>query len=287
MKTKKILVTGASGFIGRYAVPLLEKLGHEVVTPSSREWNLLEPGAPASLIEAVRPTHLLHLAWYVEHGKYWTSPLNEDWKRASQELLQAFQDQGGVRAVCAGTCAEYDWSSGLCVEGETPLEPTTPYGVAKKELFESMSELKVSWAWGRVFFLYGPGENSARLVPSVAASLLRGEVARCSDGEQIRDFLHVEDVARGFVSLLESDFSGAANIVSGEPVQMKEMIRTLARILGAEDRVELGALPRAKNDPDSITGSPERIHSTGWRPRYSLEDGLRQVAGVWKESELK
>ena len=141
--------------------------------------DLLDPAAARTLVEQVRPTHLLHLAWYAEHGLFWTSTENVRWVEASLRLLRAFGEAGGERAVTAGTCAEYDWSAGgLYVEGASPLAPATLYGTCKHALRlvgEAWCEQNgIEFAWGRVFLLFGPGEHPERLVPAVAQAVAGG-----------------------------------------------------------------------------------------------------------------
>ena len=149
----------------------------------------------------VEPTHLLHLAWNAEPGRYWTTPENLAWVQASLALYRAFAAGGGRRAVFAGTCAEYDWSrAAVCREDETPLAPATLYGAAKQGLGSTLcahgAEHGPSTAWGRVFFLYGPREHPQRLVPAVVRGLLARERVAVTHGRQVRDFMHVADVAR-------------------------------------------------------------------------------------------
>src|SRR3954452_23524389 len=137
MASGRVLVTGATGFIGHHLPELLSSRGFEVATVSRAGGvDLLEPGAPERVVAEVQPTHLLHLAWYAEPGKYWTSPENVRWVEASLALLRAFAAGGGRRAVLAGTCAEYDWAHGFCSEGVTPLAPWTLYGPSKHALRE-------------------------------------------------------------------------------------------------------------------------------------------------------
>ncbi|MDO9372327.1 MAG: NAD(P)-dependent oxidoreductase [Gammaproteobacteria bacterium] len=292
---KRALVTGATGFIGRHSLPRLRESGYEVHAVSSRKspqehgenitWhcaNLLESGEIASLMEKVRPTHLLHFAWYAVPGKYWTAPENLAWVKATVGLMQAFSEQGGQRAVMAGSCAEYDWKFDYCAEEFTPCRPATLYGACKYStqiLLDAWSrQVGISSAWGRIFFLYGPGEYPSRLVPSVINSLLHDEPARCTHGNQVRDFMHVEDVAAAFVGLLGSDVKGAVNIASGMPVPLKDVIYTIADYLNKRSLVQLGATPTSVGEPDALIADIGRLRDeVRFRPRYSLKEGISET----------
>ncbi len=295
----KVFITGSNGFIGRHCLPLLVARGYEVHAVSSSATNgnspnvyfhqadLLNEGNIQALMTEVQPSHLLHLAWYSVPGKYWTSTENVRWVQASLGLLQAFTLTGGRRAVMAGSCAEYDWRYGYCSEQVTPLLPITLYGVCKHSLQNILDafarETGVSVAWGRIFFLYGPHEHPDRLISSVIRSLLNGKPARCSHGNQVRDFLYVEDVAGAFVALLESNVEGAVNIASGRPIALKDIIHNIGEKLGREDLIRLGALPASVNEPHLLVADVNRLRNeVGWQPRYSLDKGLEQTITWWK-----
>ncbi|MCJ7634469.1 NAD(P)-dependent oxidoreductase [Candidatus Bathyarchaeota archaeon] len=300
---KKVLLTGASGFIGRHTIPFLVKLEYEVhaVFYSNdsglsegkniflHRCNLLNMEEQKQLLAKIKPTHLLHFAWYAVPGKYWTSLENIRWVQASINLLIDFVENGGKRAVFAGSCAEYDWNYGYCSEGITPTRPQTLYGTCKNSLQEILYQFSkqtgVSSAWGRIFFLYGPYEAKSRLIPSVITSLLQGLPARCTDGNQIRDFLHVEDVASAFVSLLESNVEGPVNIASGQPIALKNVICKIADKLGRRDLVQLGALPAQANNPRVLIADVERLSDeVKWQPKFDIDIGLEQTITWWKNT---
>jgi nucleoside-diphosphate-sugar epimerase len=250
----------------------------------SRDADLLDPEAVTRLVRDVRPTHLLHLAWYAEPGAFWESPENARWLDASTRLLEAFAASGGTRAVVAGTCAEYDWSGdGALSEASTPLAPRTAYGEAKNALRVAAERLPVSLGWGRVFFLYGPHEDPRRLVASVARSLVAGEPARTTHGRQVRDFLHVADVADAFGALLDSGVEGAVNIGSGEGVALVDVVERLAALAGRPDLVELGVLEASQGEPPRLVADVARLRDeVGWRPARALDDGLRETVEWWR-----
>ncbi len=295
---KRVLVTGASGFVGRHTLAPLRTRGFEVHAISRRppstsaavwhEADILAADQLALIVESVLPTHLLHLAWYAEPGLYWRSPRNLDYVAASLALVRAFAESGGSRFVGAGTCAEYEWAEPRLAEATTRLRPATLYGASKHatrlltEMFAS--EAGFSAAWGRIFFLYGPYERAARLVPSIVRALLAGEPARCSPGTQRRDFLFVEDVADALVALLDSGVTGAVNVSSGAALAVATIATRVGELMGRPELVKLGALP-AVAEPSTIEGDIARLAGeVGWQPRVSLDAGLERTIEWWRSS---
>lgn len=296
---KKILLTGASGFIGQHCIEPLLARGYEVHAVSSKphesdsrgiRWHsadLLEAGRAKALVGEVKPTHLLHLAWFVVPGKLITSPENFAWVRSSLDLVQQFAEHGGRRMTVCGSGYEYDWNYGYCSEKLTPAAPNTVYGACKQALnllvHSFAGQNALSAAWGRVFFLYGPHEHPQRLVSSVILSLLNGEPAKCSHGRQIRDYMHVQDVADGLVGLVDSEVTGAVNVSSGQATTLREMVLTIGRLLDRPELIQLGAIPARANDTPLVVGENLRLlNEVGWKQQFDLEAGLRQTINWWK-----
>jgi len=294
----RVLVTGATGFIGRQVLAALSGGPHEVHAVSrgrppaglaANAWHavdLLEPGAPARLITAAQPEAILHAAWYAAHGRFWTARENLRWVDVSLDLAGRFAESGGRRFVGVGTCAEYDWSYGYCSESTTPLRPATLYGACKDATRSVLERLcagaGVSFAWGRIYHLHGPGEPEGRLVRAVIEALVAGQPARCSHGRQVRDFLHVADVASALVAILEAPVVGPVNVGSGEPATIRSIVEMLAELVGRRDLPVFGAVQAAAGDPPVLVPDVHRLRSeVGWAPRFTLREGLRATLAAY------
>jgi nucleoside-diphosphate-sugar epimerase len=295
----RALVTGGSGFVGRPTVIALVERGWEVhvatgggVAPqaTAHRFDLLREDA-GELVRAIAPDAILHLAWRVEPGKFWTDPANLDWVAASLRLARAAAEGGVRRFVGVGTCYEYDWPADApCVEGVTPLAAHTLYDTTKAALAAILrryfADAGVGFAWARLFYLFGPGEDARRFVPSVARALARGEPARCTRGVAVRDFLDVRDAGAALAKLVAGDFCGDVNIGSGVAARLSDIAERLAALAGRRDLLQLGALPDRSDEPPTVVADTRILREeVGFRPRFDLDTGLVAAVDYWRERE--
>lgn len=298
----RVLITGATGFIGRHAVdPLLER-GYEVVAATHRQpptdsrpgvrWHvadLLSESDSERLVAQSGATHLLHLAWYYEPASVYTSIENVRWVEATLRLLRIFAESPVARrVVLAGTCAEYGASAESSDEFQTPVAPSTLYGRSKHAtatLARHVCDSRgISLANGRVFFVFGPGEHPLRLVSSVSLALLEERKAPCSHGTQVRDFQLSSETAAALVALLDSDVRGPVNIGSGERLSIRDVVGYLGELSGRPDLVRLGAIPARHHEQQLVVPNLRRLRDeVGFHPQRSVRDGLELTLRWWTD----
>lgn len=296
----RIAVTGAAGFIGAQVVRRLRETGDDVRavvrtgSPPSRlrdlaglrihELALEDTPTVRRWLEAERPDAVVHLAWYARPQDYLVSPENLASLATTTRLAEAVFASGCRKFVGVGTCLEYAAAGHPFVESD-PADPVSPYASAKHAAFLVARALAAragaELAWARIFHLYGPGEDPSRLVPTVAASLRRGEPIDVTAGEQVRDYLHVADVASGIAALARPGVSGVFNVCSGTARPLRELLLAMGQLMGRADLLRFGARPYAPAEVMHLAGRSDRLRAQGWAPRFptleaGLEDALRE-----------
>lgn len=295
----KLLVTGAGGLIGRHVTALAAGMDGLDIVATSRTRpadlpdnavfvpaDLSRPGEAAALVRSQAPTHIIHTAWETRHSTYWDDPVNVEWAIAAGRMAEAFAEIGGERFVQLGSCAEYDWSYQLCIEGETPDRPTTRYGKAKVAAFrliEAAAHRQFDAVEARIFFVFGPGENPARLIPMICRSHLARQVPELGSGRQKRDLLFAEDAASALLVLARSDgMQGVINIGAGDEIRLADVAARLARLAGVKE-TGVGRRPEREGDPEKLIAASERLRATGWKPQYTLDQGLSKTFDWWRD----
>lgn len=297
MTMTRVLVTGASGFVGRWSLAPLLAHGAEVHTVQrhappeipgvvSHAADVHDGAAVTSVIRRIQPTHLLHFAWIATPGVYLTSLDNLVWLRSSLQLVDAFLASGGSRVVVAGTAAEYDWSAGVCSERTTPCRPATLYAACKHAQYEVLerwsSQAGFSFAEGRLFWVYGPEEPQERLVPGMIRASAARVPFRLRFPAQVRDYLHVADAGAAFSALLASDVQGAVNIGSGEGVALSRLAEIVGKETGEGLIIEPGEFRADDPAPVVLAEHARLTREVGFTPRYRLEQGIHETVAWWK-----
>ena len=288
--SKKLFATGLTGLIGKELWQPLTQAGFEVYALAVEDslpqvphihWlkgNLFDPACIENLMKQIKPTHLLNMAWATS-GDYQTSNINFDFLRAGIQLLESFAVNGGKRVVFAGTCLEYA-PKDTPIKETDPVAPPVPYALCKQLLFQATQSFctqnKLSFACGRIFYVYGKGEAPTRLTASIIRSLKNNKIVSIKYSQLTKDYMYTKDIAGAFTALLDSPVQGAVNICTGHGISLAQYSRTIARLLGKENLLDLQTLPTTQ--PIQIIGDNTRLtREVGFTPAYTLEQALKEI----------
>lgn len=269
-----VLLTGATGFVGRAIHRDLLRRGHEVrvtARPGSAT-RLAVPVPSHAIIEAPDifahdavwwakacegVDAVIHAAWYVEHGRYANASENAACVRGSFALAQGAVHAGVRHVIGVGTCMEYRLP-GERLSVDAPLEPTNFYAACKLAACHMMGEWlalhNVRFSWCRLFYLFGEGEHPDRLSAYIHRQLAAGERAVLSSGTQVRDFLDVRVAGAMIASLVDSGQQGAINICSGVPVTVRAFAEQIADLYDRRDLLDFDSRPSNPSDPAAVVG---------------------------------
>jgi dTDP-6-deoxy-L-talose 4-dehydrogenase (NAD+) len=270
----RVLITGANGFVGRQIIRSLDIKDIDLI-PIVREGkestvsnfknvkkiitskNLFAEDASWWEDQCEDVDIVIHAAWYVETGKYQDSSKNIDCLIGSLKLAKGAVKAGVSRFLGLGTCAEYDQSQGALTI-DTPLKPLTTYAAAKASLFTTLSQWlpreNISFAWIRIFYLYGEGEDQKRLVPYVRSQILQGDFVDLTSGKQVRDFMDVAEAGKKIAGISLNNQIGAINLCSGIPITVRQFVEKIADEYGRKDLLRFGVREDNPFDPPSVVG---------------------------------
>jgi nucleoside-diphosphate-sugar epimerase len=290
---RRVLVTGASGFIGRRVVRALVDMGCDVVgasrrrpdaDPGAADWivtDLLADG-PHALVVRARADTMVHLAWIATPGLYGESPENLDWLRASTALCATFLVEGGRRLVAAGTC----WEGGL----EAGAGPMSLYAKSKNACRIALEGQVAATpcatlAWARIFYLLGADDHRDRLAPSLARRLAAGEPAEVSARPIERDFIDVRDCGRAIAGLALTDAAGIFDIASGRGLTVRQLAEAMARAAGRPELAGVNPKFDRPGEPARLVGDPTALRrATGFAPALSLEQTIADILRHWQSA---
>ena len=268
------LLTGATGFVGRQVFRALGEQGAMVrlVVREDKKGQLANVQAVESIVyspdlfaedatwwaNVCRGVDtVVHVAWYAEPGQYLESAKNLDCLIGTLEMAKGSAQAGVKRFIGVGTGCEYELSSGL-LSVQTPLRPLTPYAASKAAVFMALSQCLpqqgVEFAWCRLFYLHGEGEDARRLVPYLRVKLTAGESAKLTSGRQIRDFLDVREAGQMIAETALGHQQGPVNICSGNPITVRQLAERIADEYGRRDLLAFGERPDNLIDPPCVVG---------------------------------
>ncbi|UWU83208.1 NAD(P)-dependent oxidoreductase [Bradyrhizobium yuanmingense] len=310
---KSVLVTGSSGFIGRRLVSLLVAHRAKVMLlqrraePTSRDIllaNLAEPDFDAQIASVWGERHFDTVFNLAAYGVTRSTDSSADGQRrkrllaqrvnvdAARAIFRHAQKTGSSSFVQAGTCFEYAPLDDAPRVETDPLErrdnlDSVIYGVSKARATDTLLRLAqsstLSLVVARIFNVYGPGEKSERLLPSLVYNLSHGKRVPLSAGMQIKDYLHLDDVVEGLCMLAltagNREFRGVLNLSSGFPVSVAQFARVVADTIGhCEHLLSFGERPAHPEEVPVLIGSTAaRDAFTEWRPRLPLDVGVPSV----------
>jgi nucleoside-diphosphate-sugar epimerase len=273
---KKVLLTGATGFVGRQVFEHLIQSDIDIILVirrgSAHQFkpfknvvkmietdDLFKEGSAWWAASCCDIDLVINVAWYTEPGEYLTSDRNLDCLRGSLNLAEGCVIAGVERFVGVGSCAEYKISNEPIRHDEL-LEPLTLYAAAKVATLNMLEQFfmtkNISFTWCRLFYLYGEAEDERRLVPYIRSQLSLGKTADLSAGYQVRDFINVKVAGRIIADVALSQQSGVVNVCSGRPTTVRELAIKIAKEYGREDLLNFGARKDNILDPPYMVGIP-------------------------------
>jgi nucleoside-diphosphate-sugar epimerase len=294
-----VLITGASGFIGKAIARAVAEIGLEVHACSSRpdaqqpyishQVDLLDKNQVEQLFQDVKPTLLIQTAWCTAHGLYWTDEANLDWVSANNNIARAFIANKGEYAIFTGTSAEYSWEKNEPLAESAELKPVSLYGATKLSSFMSLNaffaQVGVPMAWTRLFNPFGEFEDPRRLIPKMCNKILSGESIQFDAGLEQRDFLHIDDLASAYLSLVKHRVTGPVNVASGVPLTIREVVSTVAAAAGSPDLVHFAEANVLQKESIIFADVTKLMSKTDWKPLQTFNDRVRQTVDWWASQE--
>lgn len=292
---KRILITGAGGFIGSHLCRSLCGTGAEIhgvsrilrtgVENKPRWWqcDLSDPATVRNLVSLIKPNLIFHLAAGDTRAKRDLNlvlPIFQNNLAPTVNILTAGTETGCGRIVLAGSLDEPE-------PGDVPSSPYAASHAAIKayaHMFYQVFETPMVIA--RMFMTYGPGQEALqKLIPYVTLSLLRGQSPKITSGQRLVDWIYIDDLVEGLIALAKARGveGSTVDLGSGILTSVRDVVQELVRLTGAGVEPAIGALPDRPLEPERSARVDETYSRIGWKTQTPLEKGLRQTIDSYKE----
>ena len=269
-KSKKVIVSGATGFIGQHLIPILLKDGYEVlaISRNRKRAEFLPWFKDVKFIYYDFHSHqqitkvdgfrgLIHLAWQ-DLPNYDSSIHVKKNLPCSYRFIDSLIDKGVNQVLIAGTCFEYGLKSGA-ISSSSTTEPTTQYAIAKDTLRKKLTLLSFkkdfNLQWARIFYMFGKGQNSNSIISQLDFAIKNNQkVFHMSGGEQLRDYLPVEKASEKLSNLYKSGNKGIFNICSGKPISIRNLVESYIEKKNSNIIPKYGYYPYSVYEPMQFWG---------------------------------
>lgn len=291
---KKIFVTGATGFIGTNVLNVLKEEEYDIYILTRKtilrsdkvklvQGDISDKDFIENVLASIKPEYLLHFAWDVQDGDYADANKNHLWIKWSQDLVRAFLENGGKNVIATGTCFEYDLNVAGVLKKTSVCAPKSLYGKCKLEtynkLFALCKEYRARFVWMRLFYPYGPGEESRKLITTVIRVLKNDNHFLCKTPFNKVDYIHVKDIAEIVLRLIRDDkIHGIVNVGSGKGYYIKDIIKMIAKQLNKEEHIQI----EASEKYHTIVSEKDLLEKLSYTMKYSLEEGIAEMINCIK-----
>jgi len=293
----KVFVTGGTGFIGSHLIRLLLADGHEVIALRREKsslarcvdferrvvWVNQDASNWTQLVITKTPAVVIHAAWAGV-----TAAERADWRLQATnlalfaDLLQVAGTLDLAQFIAFGSQAEYGFINGR-VDENHPCRPDSAYGATKLAALALLEgfvrQKKTTYAWLRLFSIYGPGESESWFIPNLIRQMKSGQSPQLSGCEQRYDYLHVHNLAAALLAVLaHPEQSGVFNLSSNTSLPLKQVVELLKEFTGCPTELAFGALPYRPGQSIHMEGDSTRFYQTfSFQPTITIMEGLRQL----------